>query len=347
MKILKPRTLPFLAAPFLVSLVSIVSFRPALCADGPITRLSSPAVTGNNIAIEWNSAGELQAAPTPNGPWTSVDVSTLHHSVSSLPLNADHRFFRVVDKGIPTAPMPLVGGDPTRPFQIDRAFLRKAATVNGNALLELELTPGQNPPTSFPLLSEDQVLVLHDDGKDGDQRAEDGVFTASIRVNENEFKAANGFIDSLPAAWRVLGNFSGRSLLHGVLPTLFDFEGFARGERVQVHPSPFEGRGVVPEGSEAVAAAAKSSLSAMAKRIETICTTNIDLVPIISLSNILVRLDDRFMTNIDCRTNVVRFTNAYMTNIICEPRIIGYGEPRRMTNVECFEVLVEAVPVKE
>lgn len=337
------RTLPILAAPFLVSLVSITC--PALHADGTLTRLSSPAVTGNNVAIEWNSNGELQAAPTPNGPWTSIDSSTLRHSISSLPISADHRFFRVVDKGIATAPMPLVGGDPTHPFEIDRAFLRKAPTANGNALLELELTPGQAPPTSFPLLSEDQVLVLHDDGQDGDQRAGDGTFTASIRINENEFKAANGFIDSLPADWRVLGNFSGRSLLHGVLPTLFDFEGFARGDKVQVHPSPFEGRGIVPEGSQAVAAAAKSSLKSMATRIETICTTNIDLVPIISFSNILVRLDDRFMTNIDCRTNIVRFTNAYITNINCEPQIIGYGEPRRMTNVECFTVVVDPVPV--
>src|SRR5688572_2948174 len=135
MKFLKLPAWPVLAA---FSFVSITGFSPALRADGTLTRLSSPAVTGNNIALEWNSSGELQAAPTPNGPWTPVDVSTLHRSVSSLPITAEHRFFRVVDKGVPTAPMPLVGGDPTHPFEIDRAFLRKAITPNGNALLELE-----------------------------------------------------------------------------------------------------------------------------------------------------------------------------------------------------------------
>ena len=53
------RALPILAAPFLVALSSIIGFPPALRADRTLTRLSSPAVTGNNVAIEWKSTGGL------------------------------------------------------------------------------------------------------------------------------------------------------------------------------------------------------------------------------------------------------------------------------------------------
>lgn len=86
------------------------------------TRLNRPDFLGSQVRLGWNSGGELQAAPSPNGPWESIDVPTLRESAATVPVVPGHKFFRVVDNGQPTAPMPLVDGDPTRPFNIDRAF---------------------------------------------------------------------------------------------------------------------------------------------------------------------------------------------------------------------------------
>ncbi len=316
---------------------------PAAQAQGSAPQLHQPTVQRETLDIEWTSGGELQTAPTPNGPWTAVRDQAQRRNLSTLPTTAENRFFRVVEHGRPTAAMPLVGGDPARPFVVDKAFLRVAPNAAGNALLEMDLLPGQNPPASFPLLSEGQVLVFRDDGQDGDAAAADGRFTAGLQINLEELKAANTFVESLPEAWRVQGLFAGRSLKSGVLPTLFDFERFARSERVQVHPSPFDGRGLAPQGSK-VSGASRSSLRALWAPAERVCVTNVLTEPILTVSNIVIKLDDVLLTNIACKTNIVGFTSAFFTNIVCRPEVVGFQEPRRITNINCVEVEVDPVP---
>jgi hypothetical protein len=274
-----------------------------------------------------------------------VDVPSLRQSASSIPLGSANLFFRVVDNGVPTMPMPLTEGDPAHPFEISRAFIRKADTANGNALLEIELAPGQTAPESFPLLNEDQVLSFHDDGQAGDANAGDGTFTSALRLNLDEFKNANDFNQELPPEWKVLGQFSGRTLLIGVLPTLFDIDAFLRGERVQVHPSPFEGRGLVPNGTNPQRAAARLSAKAIPTQIETICRTNIVFQPIVTLSNVLVKLDDQFVTNVNCEPRVTGFSNQFVTNINCEQVVSRFDPPRRVTNIDCFQVQIDPVPI--
>jgi hypothetical protein len=315
-------------------------------AYGSNARLGQPLVAGNSLEIEWNSGGQLQTAPSPNGPWTNVPEPPVQQSRSVIPVSPANLFFRVIEHGVPTEPMPLLGVDPAHPFKIDRAFLRKGITQRGNALLEVELMPGQNPPRTFPLLNDAQVLVFHDDGQDGDTKAGDGFFTAGITVDEGEFEVGNDFVKDQPAPWRILGSFVGRTLISGVVPTVVDLESFRRGERIQVHPSPFEGRGLLPEGTTLPLNARTGDLRALWTPTPplTICVTNILTQPVISLTNILVKLDDQVVTNIHCTTNWVNPSNIFVTNIHCEPKVIGFTNQRIITNIDCVEVIVPTDP---
>jgi hypothetical protein len=319
-------------------------------ADDPPTtntRLSSPQFQGTQVRLDWNSGGELQAAPSPNGPWTGVDAPTLRQSISTVPLVPGHKFFRVVDNnGVATAPMPLVNTDPSRPFKIDRGFLRKANTANGNAVIEAELAPGQDPPATFPLLQDDRVLVFRDDGQDGDSTAGDGVFTAPLFVDENDFIAANEFIKSLPSAFQVVGNFSGRQAVSGILPTLFDLEAFLKGERVLVHPSPFDGRGIIPDlgGNGANRRISRSSLKAAAQIIREICTTNVVPNEQVILTNKLVSVPGGTVTNVNCEQVTIGFRDKFLTNVVCQEQVVGFLPPRSISNVVCEEIVIIPPP---
>jgi hypothetical protein len=154
------------------------------------TLITQPEFLGGQVKLNWNSGGLLEAAPSPAGPWAAIDAPTLRQSAATIPVVPGHKFFRVVDNGVPTAAMPLVNSDPSRPFKIAKGFLRKAATDNGNAVIEAELEAGQNPPSVFPLLQDERVLVFRDDGQAGDAAAGDGTFTAPLFIDENDFIAA-------------------------------------------------------------------------------------------------------------------------------------------------------------
>lgn len=365
----------------LVAAVAVWTGLTQAAEPGPSgTLITQPEFLGGQLKLNWNSGGTLEAAPSPSGPWTSVDAPTLRQSASTIPVVPGHKFFRVVDNGVPTAAMPLVNTDPARPFKITRAFLRKAATDNGNAVLEAELEAGQNPPAVFPLLQDDRVLVFRDDGQSGDAAAGDGTFTAPLFIDENDFIAANEFIKALPPAFQVVGNFSGREARSGILPTLFDLETFLKGERVQVHPSPFDGRGLIPDlaGSGPNRRINRSSLKATQQLIREICKTNVITREEVILTNRLVSLPggimtnifcelvqkgfrdrlvtnvvceqkvvgfrDGLLTNVACEQKVVGFRDELLTNVVCEPKVVGFKERRILTNVECHEVIIDPGP---
>lgn len=336
------RIVPCLLALCITSLIA-----PASQADSPVTRLRPPVIDRASATLEWNSAGELQTAPTPTGPWTTVEIPAIRQSTATVPLAGGHRFFRVVEHGRATAAMPLVGGDPARPFKIRAAFLRRLVTAQGNAVLEAELEPGQSPPDRFPILNESQVLVFQDDGEGGDARKGDGIFTAVLTVNEDEFAMADAFVKSLPVDFRVTGQLAGRDVVGGFLPTTLDLPAFQRGERIRVHPSPFDGTGVVPDHFQ-VPGPRPGPQSLAASRpllIETICATNIVFNPVITFTNRLIKLDPTFATNIVCTPQTVGFRDRLQTNIHCEDVIVGFVEPRRLTNLVCVSVPLTTVIV--
>ncbi len=300
----------------------------------PPPRVARPTFEGNQVRFDWNSGGDLQLAPTPQGPWTTVSAPSVRTSTTSLPaLEQGAQFFRVMERGIPGEAQPIIEGDPRRPVRIRTAFLRKASSARGNALMEVTLQPGQTPPRQFPLLNNGDVLQFRDDGTAGDTTADDGVFTAPVMIDLDDFTGANQFFQSLPPEFQVQGAFTGRGLAaeHGL--TGFDSGAFDRGERVQVFPSPFEGfgsganAGVGPE-------ALRKTLSRQAglpKTVQRLSLTNIDCRPFVTTTNVFVRFGDpTLVTNVDC------FPVVTSTNLLLHP-----GNPRTETVVECFTNLVQ------
>ena len=111
----------------------LLSTAPPLAADTGQTRLAQPQFQAGQVKFDWNSGGELQTAPGPNGPWTTIQAPQEKASTATVPFNPGNLFFRVVDKGIPSEVKPIIGGDARKPFLIRSATLRKGASANGNA----------------------------------------------------------------------------------------------------------------------------------------------------------------------------------------------------------------------
>jgi hypothetical protein len=325
---------------------------------GP-SRVSRPTFEGDNVRFDWNSGGELQIGPSPQGPWTTVTNPQARNSTTTVPFREGNFFFRVLERGIPGEPESIVQGDPRRPFRIRTAFIRRAQTERGNAILEATLQPGQNPPPIITFLNESSVITLRDDGTNGDARAGDGTFTGPMVVDLDDFAGANQFFRSLPPAFQVQGFFSGRGLEAEHDLTVFDSDAFNRGDRVQVFPSPFEGFGILQDGGTNRPGALNKSLTLRLKtgtdgqparpviRTNTICTTNL------VTTNIQVGVrPPGLATNIDCRT-LVSATNIFVGNepgstnvrvdcfpIVTETNVVVGFQPRFVTRVDCRDVVI-------
>lgn len=216
-------------------------------AQGPVsTQLDKPVIDSSAIQLKWNSGGDLEVAPSPNGPWRRVNGTTekVSHSRLSLELEGN-RFFRIVDNGIPGAVQPLVEGDPRKPYRIEVAYLRRGSgDQSGTARLEVRFEAGQNVPERVPLLANGAVLVFNDAGQDADTKAGDGFHSASIVISLEELKETNDLLASLPAEVRKRAIFNGRELVGVSEVGGFDLVAFEKGEPIQVFPSPFQGGGV-------------------------------------------------------------------------------------------------------
>lgn len=323
-----------IAAGFLQSCALILALSQAAFAEEPNaenpTRVSRPVFEGNNVRFDWNSGGDLQLAPSPQGPWTTVQAPPVRSSTASLPaLEQGALFFRVVDRGIPGEVQPIVEGDPRHPLRLRTVFVRKAVTDRGNALMEATLLPGQNPPPQFPLLNEGNVILMRDDGQGGDQTANDGVFTGAFVLDIDDFLGANQFFSSLPPEFQVQGAFNGRGLAaeHGL--TFFDTESFNRGERVQVFPSPFEGFG---QGGTNSTAGPNSLLKTLTRRaagskaVQRIAITNINCDPVVTSTTVQIGVKPP-----EVRPEVTCTTVVTSTNVP-----VGPTDPRFETVVTCF-----------
>lgn len=292
-----------------------------------------PKFEGDQVRFDWNTGGDLQVAPTPNGPWTTVRSPQQKSSTAQLPaIQEGAFFFRIVDQGLPGVPQPIVGGDPARPFRIAKAFLRKASLGNeGNAVVEMELEPGQNPPTQFPLLFGAGVVTFHDDGKSGDAQAGDGVFTGPLFFDENEFLGANQLIDGLLRRFPVIGSFDGRAVVSVQKPALFDMDEFNRGGRLLIHPSPFRTglpnqQGVALAGEPGRRGASKAALLGLPDSVETVCLTNVIFREVL-LTNLVTKptLEPQLV-----------FTNFAVTNIICTNVVVAGVPTQNITNLQAL-----------
>ena len=332
-------------------------------ADTGQTQLSAPLFQGSEVKFDWNSGGELQTAPSPEGPWTTVAAPQAKSSSSTVPFTPGTLFFRVLDKGIPGEVKPIVDGDARRPFRIQSATIRKGASANGNAFMEAILEPGQNPPAAFTLLQDGELVTLRDDGQGGDAKAGDGVFTGAIFVDRNEFAAANDFVDALPPEFQVLGHFNGRSMDAVKPPALFDLDAFDQGKPVPILPTPFDGTGKPTQLTQRKLAAAKRSGARPASPVShEVALTNLFPVTNVVCNPVLIGTNDAtvltnivchpvvigtntdrgiFVTNVVCEPVVIGRSNRFATNIVCETVQIGTEPPRPVTNVNCLEVVID------
>lgn len=210
------------------------------------SQLEKPVISNSGIQLKWNSGGDLEVAPSPNGPWKRLNSSTEKVSRSQLPLELEgHRFFRIVDNGIPGAIQPIVEGDPRRPYRIQTAFLRRGPTDNPNSSrLEVHFETNQSVPDKVPLLVNGSVLVFNDAGQDADVKAGDGFHSAFIVLSLEELKETNDLLASLPENVRKRAVFKGREFTGVEELGGFDLVAFEKGEPIQVFPSPFAGGGI-------------------------------------------------------------------------------------------------------
>jgi hypothetical protein len=362
----------------LAAVVLAAAWVPDLLArpepGGP--RITPPRFEGDQVHFNWDAGGDLQVAPTPNGPWTTVNAPKSRSSSASVPaLREGNLFFRVLDNGIAGEPHPIVGGDPKRPFVIQSAALRRGTHPRGNVLVEARLEPGQNPPTNFPLLLDGDVIQLNDEGKDGDRTAGDGVFTGALFFDVGELEGANQFVTELTQQFKVFGTFDGRSIVDARPPGLFDIEAFNRGDAIPVHPSPIAPQGGIRPGRMA---GVQGNIPILLKEI---CTTNLvpftgtltNVVfdPVVVISNVVVDVivkpvfSNVFVTNVvfvpvEVPTNILatnilsklcpELTNIVVTNFVSDPKFPDLPpKPVVRTNiveiqVPCFETNVVLVP---
>ena len=278
-----------------------------------------PQFEGDQVRFDWDTGGDLQIAPSPNGPWTTVHAPQVRNSTAQLPAVAQGAFFfRIVDQGRPGDPQAIVGGDPSKPWRIAKAFLRKAdAGAGGNALLEAELEPGQNPPPKFPLFLNDRTVIFHDDGQGGDQRAGDGVFTTSLLFDVNELLGANQFTSELVKLFPVIGSFDGRTAVNAQKPALFDVAAFNLGERILIHPSPFStglpnGLGLALAGGPGRPGVSKAALLGRPDLLTQFCFTNVDLKEL-TLTNFVTVPEVTFTNRL-----IGTIPHAIVTNILVD-----------------------------
>jgi len=208
----------------------------ALAADSGAT-LGIPEIDGPDVTVRWNSAGSLQVAPAVTGPWTTLsNQNTVTASSLTTGLEGPARFFRVVDNGVPGRPVPLLPESLSEPPAIDNAEVQLLSQpmAEGNSRLMIRFSPRSVPgnfSNSVPLLLDDRLTLLRDDGGGADQRSNDGIFTGVIPVNIPELDLANDHLNSLPPSRRFTQQFVNRRRVGQNMPLAgFPVESFLSGE---------------------------------------------------------------------------------------------------------------------
>ena len=176
----------------------------------------SPASSGTNVNLQWNTGGTLQFASNILGPWTTVTNGVSVLSSNTVPASGPARFFRVVDNGVAGSPVPLLPNSLSAPLVVQSATLQllPAGVPAGNTRLVMNIAPGQIASSNvITLLINNQITQLRDDGVFPDQVAGDGNFSAVVNVNTSDLDSLNSEIANLPPNEQITEIFSGRSIL--------------------------------------------------------------------------------------------------------------------------------------
>jgi hypothetical protein len=206
---LRRRSLPVGALMFasLVSLVSADDPVPAGAADNPInTRIENGA-----MIIDVDGNGVVEVAPSPGGPWVPLNEALPGVRLQApIPLDAARRFIRQRrpdgNVGIVRPVIPDLPPEPPRfSSVVARGFDGTKVSV------EAVLAPGQVVPQILPFFIGNEMVLLRDDGLEGDTTARDGRFHGVLPVKLEDMERARGIMDSFSST-AALQDFAGREV---------------------------------------------------------------------------------------------------------------------------------------
>ena len=156
--------------------------------------------------------GILEVAGDPGGPWIPFrDAMPGAKLEAQVPLEANCRFFRIrrPDGRVLEIQSALNGLPPGVPRLQDIS----AGGFDGtSALLRASLPEGEKGPSILPFFMDSGIVVMRDDGTEGDITAGDGKFVGRAPVDPNEVKRALVFLNGLPPGQPVIRGFNGRQL---------------------------------------------------------------------------------------------------------------------------------------
>ena len=191
------------------------SHSPALAqSDGQKVLIQPPKIEGQRVTVNWNSGGLLQTAPSPTGPWLGAESGARTSSSLTTALSGGARYFRVVENGIASTPIALLPDAPFQPSAISNATVQllKQPGIDGNAVVNVRFASKQ-ASRALPLLLDDRLLLLRDDGVAPDTRAGDQLFAGIVQVEVDELQALNRSIERIPANRRIGKAFDGRQVV--------------------------------------------------------------------------------------------------------------------------------------
>jgi hypothetical protein len=226
----------------------------ALPASAQPAALHIVPTNGQKIAVQWNTPGALQTAPSLNGPWLTATTGVAVASSLSAPASGSAMFFRVVDNGVAGAPVPLlpnpfpgnVGTNALPVIQSADIQLLPLPTPTGNTRLQVTFQSGQPASSNvLTLLIGNQLTTLHDDGTYPDLQANDGVFSGLLTIGVHDFDFMNNAISNLPPNARFSEVFDNHRALVGTnILQLFPNLGFQSGSLTLIFTNlPQTGRG--------------------------------------------------------------------------------------------------------
>ena len=219
---------------------------PFAHAQNTGTTLQPPQVSGTNVTLNWNSGGALQMAPSVMGPWQTATNGVSVSSSSRSAIAGGAKFFRVVDNGVPGPAIPIFPASPDDPLPVRQASIRRLpqANADGNAVLDIKFEAALSTSfRSFPLLLDDRLITVRDDGVFPDTQAGDGTFGVVVNVEPGELEAMNNRIAQLRADERIQPRFDGRQIVGSNRIDFFNISNFNAGLPVQAFPFAFGSAG--------------------------------------------------------------------------------------------------------
>lgn len=156
--------------------------------------------------VETDGSGILEVAASPEGPWRplreAVPGATLE---TPVPPDAQTRFVRLRrPDGRMTDVESILPGLPMKPPAFEKVTLSRYNGRVAQVEAVLPKTEAGKFPLILPYVPGDSLVLLRDDGRDGDAVAADGVYTGAVPVDLRALERAHDFALLLPASSRTV-----------------------------------------------------------------------------------------------------------------------------------------------